>query len=98
MAEEFQAEVCGGGWWRSPRTTFNPSSYIGNYGGCWQNDHHLMTIKPWSTEDSSNNQDSSIIFQKSGGGAAAISPDSAFQMMGTSPPSTTTNWNQALLV
>lgn len=93
MAEEFQAEVCGGSWWSSPRTTFNGSSYMGNYGGCWQSD--LMNMKTWSTEESSDHD--SMVFQKSGGCATAISPDSAFQMMG-SPPSTTTNWNQTLLV
>ncbi|KAI3680603.1 hypothetical protein L6452_35376 [Arctium lappa] len=97
MAEEFQAEVCGGNWWSSPRTTtFTGSSYIGNYGGCYQN-YDFMNTKTWSTEDSSSNTHTSIISQKSGGCATAISPDSAFQMMG-SPPSTTTNWNQALLI
>lgn len=95
MAEEFQAEVIGGSWWSSPRATFNGSSSynMGNYGGCWQSD--FMNMKTWSsTEDSS---DDSMVFQKS---ATAISPDSAFQMIGTtaSSPSTTTNWNQALLV
>ncbi|KAI3710382.1 hypothetical protein L2E82_40162 [Cichorium intybus] len=84
MAEEFQAEVCGGSWWSSPRTTtFIGSSYMGNYGGCWQSD--LMNMKTRSTDDSP------------AGCTTAISPDSSFQMM-SSPPSTTTNWNQALLV
>ncbi|CAI9292640.1 unnamed protein product [Lactuca saligna] len=85
MAEEFQGEVCGGSWWSSPRTTtFIGSSYMSNYGGCWpQSD--IMNMKTRSTDESS------------GGRTTTISPDSAFQMMG-SPPSTTTNWNQALLV
>ncbi|KAK9064209.1 hypothetical protein SSX86_015589 [Deinandra increscens subsp. villosa] len=77
MAEEFQAEVCGGTWWSSPRATFNGSSF--GYNSCWQNDY--MNMKSRSTDES-------------------ISPDSGFQMMGScsSPSSTTTNWNQALLV
>ncbi|KAL8228663.1 hypothetical protein R6Q57_013563 [Mikania cordata] len=77
MAEEFPAEVYGGTWWSSPRTS---SSF---YGGCWQND--FMNTKTRSTDEFS------------GGYASAISPDSSVQMMGSSP-STTTNWNQALLV
>ncbi|KAF5765042.1 putative transcription factor bHLH family [Helianthus annuus] len=80
MAEEFQAEVCGGTWWSSPRTTFTSSPFMGSYGGCWQNEV-IMNMKTRSTDESS------------GGCATTISPDSAFQT-----PSTTTNWNQALLV
>ncbi|KAL4563129.1 hypothetical protein LXL04_027162 [Taraxacum kok-saghyz] len=86
MAEEFQGEVCGGSWWSSPRTTtFIGSSYMSNYGGCLQSD--VINMKTRSTDESSDDC------------TTTISPDSAFQMMGSSPPSTTTNWNhQALLV
>ncbi|KAF5804220.1 putative transcription factor bHLH family [Helianthus annuus] len=84
MAEEFQAEVCGGSLWSSPRAIFNTnSSFLSTYGGCWQND--LINMKTRSTDESS------------GCCATAILPDTACQMMGSSP-STTTNWYQALLV
>ncbi|KAI7736282.1 hypothetical protein M8C21_022732 [Ambrosia artemisiifolia] len=89
MAEEFQAEVCGENWWSSPITTFNAnanSSFMGSYGGgCCQN--NFMNMKTRSTDESS------------GCCGTAILPDSASQLMGSSPSTTTNNiWYQALLV
>ncbi|XP_071698813.1 transcription factor bHLH112-like [Rutidosis leptorrhynchoides] len=80
MAEEFEAEICGGNWWSS--------QFMSNYGSCWQQNDHFMNymMKIKSTDDESSD-----------GCAAAVSPDSAFQMIGLSP-STTTNCNQALLI
>ncbi|XP_071714214.1 transcription factor bHLH112-like [Rutidosis leptorrhynchoides] len=62
------------------------SQFMGNYGSCWQQNEFMNYVKTNPTDECS------------GGCATAILPDSAIQIMGSSPSSTTNNWDQALLM
>ncbi|MFS8026010.1 hypothetical protein Hanom_Chr16g01481931 [Helianthus anomalus] len=87
MAEEFQAAVCSGSWWMSPRTACNYSlcssdiANMENFGPFWPKD--LMYKKSKSSDESS---DDSMVFQdtqKPGDHTTIMSPDSASPMMAT---------------
>ncbi|CAH1434825.1 unnamed protein product [Lactuca virosa] len=105
MAEDFQATVCSGSWWMSPRSNFSRSwcssvlSDMDNFGPFLSRDL-IMDMKPKSSDNKSS--DGSMIFHDIQKPSGIMSPDSALQFMATtfssSPPATTTDhWNQNLL-
>lgn len=110
MADEFQAEVCGGNWWNPTRSAFGSSlcssvmiSDMGSFG--WSAD--LMDMKAKSSDESCSASEGSIIFQDKQkpmnqdsvccGGGGNLSMDSTLEMMGSGLSSSlTTDWNQTL--
>lgn len=103
MADEFQAEVCGGTWWNYSRSMFGSSPCssgildLGSFG--WPAD--FLDIKTRSSTDESNNSasDGSIVIQDlqkpsqqqqdSGSNSSNISIDSTLQIMGIGLTSST---------
>ncbi|KAL3522116.1 hypothetical protein ACH5RR_014950 [Cinchona calisaya] len=109
MADEFQAEVCGGNWWNPSRNMFGSSPCssggildLGTFG--WPSD--FLDIKSRTSHDdhsASANSDGSIVIhdlQKPDSSSNNnTSIDSTLQILGiglTSPP-TTIDWNQSLV-